>query len=153
MIPVKNQYSFDDDYFQPIVELYLLSLNHYRQFFISTGFNITPQQWSALNRLWQRDGISQAELAKLTFKDDPFTTRLVDVLERKNLVRRVSDKNDRRINRLFLTDEGKAFKEKIYPVYGEMSAMLRNGLTAEELTELKRLCHKLITNYKKNKPK
>ncbi len=92
-------------------------------------------------------------MAKLTFKDYPFTTRLVDVLEKKNLVRRASDKNDRRINRLFLTDEGKAFKKRIYPVYGEMSATLRDGLTDEELTEIKRLSHKLISNYKDNKLK
>lgn len=150
MVTDNTAYSFDDDYFQPIVELYLRSLNHYKHFFSSKGFDITPQQWTALNRLWQADGISQAQLATRTCKDYPFTTRLVDDLEKKNLVRRVRDKRDRRINRIFLTDEGKAFKSKIYPVYGKMSETLRDRLTDDDLATLKRLCRKLIANYRKH---
>ncbi len=150
MITDHITYSFAEDYFQPIVDLYLLSLNHYRHFFASKGFDITPQQWTALNILWKEDGISQAELANRTYKDYPFTTRLLDDLEAKGLVRRVRDKNDRRMNRIVLSEKGRAFKSSIYPVYGKMSETLRDGLTDDDLATLKRLCRKLIANYRKH---
>lgn len=144
----KSSYSFEDDYFQPIVELYLRSLSLYKNFFITENFDITPQQWTALNRLWQEDGIAQAQLAKRTFKDYTFTTRLVDDLEKKKLVRRVQDKKDRRVNRVFLTDTGKKFKSKIYKSYGKISESLRSGISDSELRKFKESCTKLLVNYR-----
>jgi DNA-binding MarR family transcriptional regulator len=113
-------FDIEDDYFQPIVNLYLLSVAHYKEFFISNGFKITPQHWHALNRLWKKDCISQSELAKLTYKDYSFTTRLVDDLEERRLVVRVKDPEDRRVNKVYLTEEGKDFKYKIMPSFLEM---------------------------------
>ena len=140
-------YNFDDDYFQPIVQLYLLSVNLYKKFFSAAEFNITPQQWTAMNRLWQKDGISQAQLAKLTYKDFTFTTRLVDDLEKLNLVRRERAVDDRRINKVYLTEPGKALKSKIFPAYQQFSESLRTGITDTELIELRNLSNKLINNY------
>ena len=53
--------------------------------------------------LWKEDGQSQQELCKATFRDKPSITRLVDNLEKLQLVKRVASTNDRRINRIFLT--------------------------------------------------
>jgi len=36
-------------------------------------YDITPEQWAVLNRLWVRNGISPKELAELTSKDQPTT--------------------------------------------------------------------------------
>jgi DNA-binding MarR family transcriptional regulator len=144
----ESNYSFEDDYFQPIVELYLRSLRLYKKFFIAESFNITPQQWTALNKLWQEDGIAQAQLAKRTFKDYTYTTRLVDDLEKKKLVRRVRDKKDRRVNKVFLTDTGVKFKSKIYKSYKKISESLRSGISDTELDNLKKSCSKLLVNYR-----
>ena len=38
-------------------------------------------------------------------------TKIIDSLEKKNLVRRVVDKNDRRINKIELTDDGSALEK------------------------------------------
>ncbi len=144
----ERNYSFEDDYFQPIVELYLRSLHLYKKFFIAEDFKITPQQWTALNKLWQEDGIAQAQLAKRTFKDYTFTTRLVDDLEKKKLVRRVRDKKDRRVNKVFLTDAGVKFKSKIYKSYKKIHESLRSGISDSELKVLKKSCAKLLINYR-----
>jgi DNA-binding MarR family transcriptional regulator len=145
-----DAFDIDEEYFQPIVNLYLLSLAHYKRFFLSKNFDITPQQWHALNRLWRQDGISQAKLAKKTYKDYSFTTRLLDDLEKKKLVIRVKDPGDRRVNKIYLTDEGRDFKYKIIPSFLEMSEKLREGLSDEELLALRRLCLKLIRNYQEH---
>jgi DNA-binding MarR family transcriptional regulator len=63
--------------------------------FNASGMNLTIEQWSVLYHLWKQDGISQQELCNATFRDKPSITRLVDNLEKLNLVKRVASENDR----------------------------------------------------------
>jgi len=71
--------------------------------FNAAGINLTIEQWSVLYHLWKDDGKSQQELCNATFRDKPSITRLIDNLEKLNLVKRVPDDKDRRINKVFLT--------------------------------------------------
>ncbi len=73
--------------------------------FNEAGLNLTIEQWSVLYHLWKQEGISQQELCNATFRDKPSITRLVDNLEKLNLVKRVASENDRRINQIFLTKQ------------------------------------------------
>jgi len=80
--------------------------------FNQAGLNLTIEQWSVLYHLWKEDGISQQELCNSTFRDKPSITRLVDNLEKLNLVKRVSSKNDRRMNMIWLTEEARKLQEQ-----------------------------------------
>ncbi|MEP7278808.1 MAG: MarR family winged helix-turn-helix transcriptional regulator [Bacteroidota bacterium] len=80
--------------------------------FNASGLAITIEQWSVLYHLWKEDGKSQQELCNHTFRDKPSITRLVDNLEKLNLVKRVSSKEDRRINMIYLTPEALALQDK-----------------------------------------
>jgi Transcriptional regulators len=71
--------------------------------FNAAGINLTIEQWSVLYHLWKEDGKSQQELCNATFRDKPSITRLIDNLEKLNLVKRVPDDKDRRINKVYLT--------------------------------------------------
>ena len=77
-----------------------------------SGLNITIEQWSVLYHLWKQDGISQQELCNATFRDKPSITRLVDNLEKLNLVKRVASENDRRINLIYLTKQAQKLQEE-----------------------------------------
>jgi len=79
--------------------------------FNSAGLNLTIEQWSVLYHLWKQDGISQQELCNATFRDKPSITRLVDNLERLQLVKRVASDSDRRINLIFLTKQAQKLQE------------------------------------------
>lgn len=46
-------------------------------------YDITPEQWAILNRLWVRDGISPKEIAELTSKDQPTTVRIIAKLQKR----------------------------------------------------------------------
>ena len=74
--------------------------------------DITPEQWTVLLYLWEKDGVTQQELCNATFKDKPSMTRLIDNMERLNLVVRISGKTDRRINLIHLTKTGRDLEEK-----------------------------------------
>ena len=80
--------------------------------FNKAELNLTIEQWSVLYHLWKEDGQSQQELCRATFRDKPSITRLVDNLEKLQLVKRVASTNDRRINRIFLTKLAQKLQEE-----------------------------------------
>ena len=80
--------------------------------FRQNGLEISPEQWTVLIFLWEKDGVTQQELCNATFKDKPSMTRLIDNMERQHLVVRISDKKDRRTNLIHLTKDGKELEEK-----------------------------------------
>ena len=80
--------------------------------FNTAGLHITIEQWSVLYHLWKQEGISQQELCNATFRDKPSITRLVDNLEKLNLVKRVASENDRRINLIYLTKQAQKLQEE-----------------------------------------
>ncbi|MET0462630.1 MAG: MarR family transcriptional regulator [Chitinophagaceae bacterium] len=80
--------------------------------FNAAGLNITIEQWSVLYHLWKEDGKSQQQLCNATFRDKPSITRLVDNLEKLNLVKRVASESDRRINLIYLTKQAQKLEEE-----------------------------------------
>jgi DNA-binding MarR family transcriptional regulator len=84
--------------------------------FKQAGIEITIEQWSVLYHLWKENGLSQQELCNHSFRDKPSITRLVDNLEKLKLVKRVASKEDRRINRIYLTETGKNLQEQTMSV-------------------------------------
>jgi DNA-binding MarR family transcriptional regulator len=80
--------------------------------FNAAGLNITIEQWSVLYHLWKKEGMSQQELCNATYRDKPSITRLVDNLEKLNLVKRVASENDRRINMIYLTKQSLKLQEE-----------------------------------------
>ena len=87
--------------------------------FNAAGLNITIEQWSVLYHLWKQEGISQQELCNATFRDKPSITRLVDNLEKLNLVKRVASENDRRINLIYLTKQAQKLQEETMAIADE----------------------------------
>lgn len=87
--------------------------------FNNAGLNITIEQWSVLYHLWKEDGRSQQQLCNATFRDKPSITRLVDNLERLNLVKRVPSEHDRRINLIYLTRQAQKLEEETMRIADE----------------------------------
>ena len=73
--------------------------------------NISFQQILAIANI-NDEGLEMSSLSKTLGIDNSTGTRLIDGLETKGLVRRVRDKIDNRIVKIFLTDSG----EKIYNI-------------------------------------
>ncbi len=87
--------------------------------FNAAGLNITIEQWSVLYHLWKEDGRSQQQLCNATYRDKPSITRLVDNLERLNLVKRVPSESDRRINLIYLTKQAQKLEEETMQIADE----------------------------------
>ena len=75
------------------------------------GINITPEQYLVLDILWEKQSLSQQNIADIIQKDKNSVTKIIDSLDKKQLVRRVMDQKDRRINKIELTDEAIALEK------------------------------------------
>jgi DNA-binding MarR family transcriptional regulator len=143
-----TDFSLDDSYG------YLINLAAQRlkyelhQTFQAKGYDITPEQWAVLNRLWEEDGLSQVELAERTFKDKPGTTRILNLLEKKRIVVRRLDENDRRILRVFLTKTGKELQDKLIPCAQEVLTKSGRSLTKQDIANLKYILNQILSNLK-----
>jgi len=83
-------------------------------------FGVTPPQYALLKVLWERDGQSGAELGERLVFDSATMTGLIDRLAQADFVERRADPADRRVNRVFLTERGRALRR---PLDREMDAM------------------------------
>ncbi len=80
--------------------------------FSAAGISITPEQWTVMLHLAERDGVTQQQLCNAVYKDKPSMTRLIDAMERADLVERRPDPHDRRANTVHLTVHGHEVKER-----------------------------------------
>ncbi len=117
------------------------------QAFKTNGYDITPEQWAILNRLWEQEGLSQVELADQTFKDKPTVTRMLDILERKHLLYRQRDESDRRAFKVYLTEEGRILQGQLIPVAMEVLERGQKNLTNEEIEFLREKLNKIYHNF------
>ncbi|NDV66951.1 MarR family winged helix-turn-helix transcriptional regulator [Bacteroides sp. 224] len=116
--------------------------------FRQNGLEISPEQWTVLLFLWEKDGVTQQELCNATFKDKPSMTRLIDNMERQHLVVRISDKTDRRTNQIHLTKTGKEMEEKAREVTTQTLKEALQGVSIEDLTISQEVLRKIFNNTK-----
>jgi DNA-binding MarR family transcriptional regulator len=116
--------------------------------FNSAGLNLTIEQWSVLYQLWKQDGSSQQELCLRTFRDKPSITRLVDNLEKLQLVRRVPSESDRRINLVFLTKQGVRMEEQSMALAEETLNEALTGIPSDNIDLCKEILQQVYDNLK-----
>src|ERR1700739_1829676 len=97
------------------------------------GIEITIEQWSVLYHLWKEDGQSQQDLCGHTFRDKPSITRLVDNLEKLNLVKRTPSKSDKRKNLIYLTKKARRLQEKTMMLAEETVREALKGVTSDQI--------------------
>ncbi|WP_299983212.1 MarR family winged helix-turn-helix transcriptional regulator [Desulfobacula sp.] len=97
----------------PDCPYYLLSratlavTSHLKKGFADEGIStIRPAYLGVLLSLWDKDGLKANELGKRAGLEPSTMTGLLDRMERDGLVRRAPDPNDRRANRIHLTQGG-----------------------------------------------
>ena len=112
------------------------------------GIEISPEQWTILLSLWEKDGVTQQELCNATFKDKPSMTRLIDNMERQHLVVRISDKRDRRINLIHLTKTGRELEDKAFLIANRTMKEALEGIPLEDIKIGQEVLRKIFMNTK-----
>ena len=114
--------------------------------FTHAGFNVTSEQWMILILLWGEDGRSPYQIAEIIGKDRAAVTRLIDGLERRNLVVRMNDKKDRRQKQVCLTPQGKDMEKNLIPLGLSNIKHAQTGISSKELEVCKEVLRKIFKN-------
>jgi DNA-binding MarR family transcriptional regulator len=93
---------------------------------------MTRSQWWVLNHLFRNDGAMQSELADVLEVEKATLGRLLDRLELKGWIRREGDPGDRRVRRVFLTDEVEPVIKAMRAAAAELRRDALAGLSAEQ---------------------
>jgi len=105
-------------------------------------------QFFFLKILSKNDGMSQNELSDLLSIDKATTARAIKRLLLSGYVRKTADPSDRRVNRLYLTTEGRKVCIELQQISEELEEHLLEGFSSEEkhcLFEfLKRMVHNAL---------
>ena len=102
-------------------------------------FDISPEQWSLVFRTVESKGLTQKELSDSTYKDQANITRSIDRLEKKSLLKRVPNHNDRRIINIFPTEDAINLVDTIIPISSEFNSFLTKDFSEEEKQQLIKL--------------
>ena len=114
--------------------------------FRNEGLDIAIEQWSILYHLWKEDGLSQQELCNRTFRDKPSITRLLDNLEKLQLVKRIASKEDRRINSVFLTDAALLLQDVTIALANQTMDEALVGVSKNEIETVKNVLQRVYDN-------
>lgn len=118
---------------------------------LEQGLDLSKEQMITLKKLHDEDGLNQNELAFLTFRDKSSLTRLLSKMEMKNYIKRKQSKEDKRINQVFLTDEGRAAFKQSKQAIKKFIATMEQNITEEEKKQIIRILKKVQSNFTQEK--
>ena len=105
-------------------------------------------QWVILSALWRTDGMLVNDLARYTGNNGPAASRIVDRMVRKGLVRRRSDRQDRRQVRVFLSPRARGL-EHLIAFFESINAALLEGFTESEAQLLFDMLERVSANARR----
>jgi MarR family 2-MHQ and catechol resistance regulon transcriptional repressor len=105
--------------------------------------NLTVSQFGILEALHHLGPLHQKDLAKKILKSTGNITMVVDNLEKRGLVERVLDEEDRRHYFVRITVQGARLIRSFFPGHVERIVKEMGVLTGAEQEELSRLCKKV----------
>jgi DNA-binding MarR family transcriptional regulator len=108
------------------------------------ALGLTDAQWRPLLLLSQREAQTAAQLARQAACDSGALTRMLDRLEDKGFVRRVRSTDDRRVQNLELTPEGRRAAAVVPRVICEVLNAHLADLSHTEVDQLKGLLQRVV---------
>lgn len=108
--------------------------------------NVTLAQWGVLRHLWEQEGRSHVELQSLLRLEGATVTGLLQRMERAGLVQGKPDPTDKRVQRVFLTEQGRALEPTVKHLAEDINTRTLAGFTPDERDFLMRLLTRALHN-------
>jgi DNA-binding MarR family transcriptional regulator len=110
------------------------------------GVELHVGQEMVLFQLAREDGQTQTQLAERMCIEAPTLTRMLQRMERDEMIRRLADSDDARISRVYLTDHARALQPRIEECWSGLEHQTLAGFSQEERLLLRRLLMQIRTN-------
>ncbi len=85
---------------------------------------LTYTSYLAMLALWERDGLCVSDLGRRLYLDSGTLTPLLKKMEKQGLVERRRSEEDERTVRIFLTEKGRALRERAQPLLSALQRTL-----------------------------
>jgi MarR family transcriptional regulator, organic hydroperoxide resistance regulator len=109
-------------------------------------FGLTPFHWVVLCCLWEADGLPTSTICGKLQQVGGTLTGVLDRMEERNLIRRERDVRDRRIWRIWLTEEGNRLREVLPPIASSLIDQAMDGIPEADRQHLSQMLDRLIAN-------
>ena len=109
------------------------------------------EQGKILFVLWQKDKITQKKLACETGLAKNTITVMLEKMEKNDLIRRITDENDKRKSLVILTDYAKSLKKSFDEISDEMLKKVYKGFSEEEIDKYEEYLHRIIKNLEEKR--
>jgi MarR family transcriptional regulator, 2-MHQ and catechol-resistance regulon repressor len=104
---------------------------------------LTVTQFGVLDAILHKGALTQRELRRKVLTSAGNMTDVIDKLERRGLVRRMRDAEDRRSIHVELTEDGRMLVSTLFPAHAADIAAAMGGLAPSELRALDALLRRL----------
>jgi DNA-binding MarR family transcriptional regulator len=108
--------------------------------------NITIDQALLLIFLNNYPKLSQNKIGELVFKDNASVTRMIELMAKKDYIKRSINNADRRKYNLSITDKGQNILTDLNTVISSYRKSALEGITDNEIAQLKNTLNKIINN-------
>ena len=111
-------------------------------------FQLTGAQYTVLSLLSTRDNLSSADLSRRFLVTPQSMNEMIMALERKELVSRQEDEDNRRILRVKLTPHGQAVLKRCDRQVDGLEAELFGALDPSELARLRETLNAVVASHR-----
>ena len=143
---MKPDFKFETSFGRLLGSAHMAMFRYLTRLMRDEGLPITPDQFRVLTHLWEKEGLQQSELATCTNRNRANVTRIIDILEKKEIVERKPAPHDRRVHRIYLTEKGKALREPAARCALQSIEDSLKGVSKEEME----ICKKVLLKIKEN---
>ncbi|MBV2225910.1 MAG: MarR family transcriptional regulator [Sphingobacterium mizutaii] len=98
--------------------------------------DVTYEMVQVLAVLWREKELNQQDIAEEVQKSKASVTPLIDNLCKRDLVQRVPDANDRRNNKIVLTEKGWKYQSHLEPVQKELYEKIMKNSQIKDISEI-----------------
>ena len=109
-------------------------------------FDLTIFHWVVLCCLWKEDGLAISSIGEKLQQVGGTLTGVLDRMEGRGLIRRERDPYDRRIWRIWLTEDGRKFESILPPIAMEIREQAMDGMSNSERDRFSELLNRAIAN-------
>ncbi|KPA09993.1 MarR family transcriptional regulator [Candidatus Magnetomorum sp. HK-1] len=112
---------------------------------------LKPAYLGVLMTLAQEDSLKMIDLGRKINLEPSSMTGLLDRMERDDLVQRIVDPHDRRVQRIILTSYGRSILSDIVEIVFKLLDSVFDGIPKEDVETAKSVLRKVLSNIKKVK--
>ncbi len=139
-----------EELLKTIAHTWLILRRKVKKMMDDMGLELTLEQVLVLLILKKEDGLTLGILAEKADRERTTISRMVDGLEKLNLVLRVPGQNDKRKKLIYLTKSGKQLNGEMYPFMLQFSESVYQGINENKVSKCLTVLQEMLDNLERN---